>query len=111
MGVDIRKQIITGSVFSFEELGEEFIDNFVEIDGVNLIGLDNYGDKKLPSFIIGIVDKYLSGDGDRAQGEKEELIELETNPESQSRVMNFLQQSGLDVASHPIKTCRVTYFS
>lgn len=115
MGVDIRKQIITGAIYSYKELGEEFVDNYFmnepdKFGDIELIQLNPYGSEQLPDFILGKVDEVLSGDGDRAQqGDASLLEKVELNEESKNLVSETIVSNNLPERS--VDTYKVIFFT
>lgn len=121
MGVDIKKQIITGAFYSSKDLGAQFVDDYFMKDNemtfggkVILIQLNPWGsDSIFQDYIIGVVDQEEEGDGDRAEDEDKELIkEIRLNEESKSLVEEKLSSVNLlNKNDHPIKTYRIHYFT
>lgn len=122
MGVDVRKQVITGTLFSFEDLGKEFLDRYFMKDAektfgdkVHLYQLNPWGSDTIFSkaFIVGILENSEDGDGRRAQETDKESIEvLELNEASAAVVKEALEKfSFADLNTHPIQTYRIHYFT
>jgi len=120
MGVDRHNQVITGTFFTYSELGKKFIDKYFMVDNektfgdkVQLIQLNPYGGKSLfNGYIIGMIDKREEDDGDRAgTDDKEVLEELTLNQDSYELVKEQLEKNNLSNDQHPIKTYRIVYFT
>ena len=117
MGVDITKEIITGALYSWDDLGRDYIDKYFTEDyerfgeKINIIQLNPYGtENSLPDFILGIVDQTLDGSGDRATEEDRVSIkEIETNEESKKLIEATIREHNLP--EKEIKAYEIIYFT
>jgi hypothetical protein len=115
MGVDINRKIITGAMYTHQQLNDATVKEYFEGNQegeVKLIQLNVYGDGSLPDFIFGVVDEILEKDEQRADANPEVrayLEELEPNRTSVKKVISAIELKGYPKKF--IGTYKLTYFS
>lgn len=116
----ILKQIVTGVMFSGEELTEKQKETITKIEergyilgnSVKLITLNPYGEPSIfKDYFIGIIDNEEDGSDRRpGAGEDELMEEVELNQESAKKVQHQLEIYKLTTDSRNVKTYKVHYF-
>ena len=81
MSININKKIITGVLYSYNELGGDLVDDYFmknpkKFEPCELIQLDPYNTGGLPDYILGIIEHKYPEDGNKAPEDTHESLQV-----------------------------------